>query len=41
MMRQAFEERLAAEEEELPEDLAARVRSFLHLRRRPVESEGI
>ena len=41
MMRQAFEERLAAEEDELPEDLVARVRSFLHLRRRPVESEGL
>jgi len=39
MIRQAFEERLA-DEEELPEDLLTRLRSFLHLRRRVVESEG-
>jgi L-fucose isomerase-like protein len=41
MIRQAFEERLAdEEEEELPEDLLTRLRGFLHLRRRVVESEG-
>ena len=39
MIRQAFEERLA-DEEELPEDLLTRLRGFLHLRRRVVESEG-
>jgi hypothetical protein len=40
MIRQAFEERFAAEDENLPEDLLTRLRIFLHLRRRAVESEG-
>jgi hypothetical protein len=40
MIRQAFEERLAAEDESLPEDLLTRLRAFLHLRGRAVESEG-
>jgi hypothetical protein len=40
LIRQAFEERLAAEDENLPEDLLTRLRAFLHPRKRAVEGEG-
>jgi hypothetical protein len=38
LIRQALEERDAAEEAQLPADLLGRLRTFLHMRRGPVES---
>ena len=40
LIRQALEERAAAEDADLPADLLDRLRGFLHIRRRPVETEG-
>jgi hypothetical protein len=40
LIRQALEERYAAEDAELPEDLVGRLRGFLHMRRRAVENES-
>jgi hypothetical protein len=40
LIRQAFEQRLAAMDADLPDDLLGRLRDFLHIRRRAVESES-
>jgi hypothetical protein len=40
LISQALEERAAAEDADLPADLLGRLRGFLHIRRRPVETEG-